>query len=227
METLLVFVVGLIARLLLFVLLFAVFAAILAGAIYAWRGAVAIRARATGTVDAEGAHWKPGLAYTTSHAWIERLLGRGLRIGLDDVARRILAGVSEVVLPPVGSTITRGQTLAVIRCGDRTAAIPSPVDGRVTSCNAALLADPSLFEREPYRAGWLIRVSPTVNPADGTLGGRAARAWLGEENTRLSHFLEHRLGLAAADGGTLNAPVSALLSEEAWQEATRRFLDAA
>jgi hypothetical protein len=55
--------------------------------------------------------------------------------------------------------------------------------------------------------------------------GPASRAWLRDESLRLSRFLEARLGMAAADGGTLTAPPARLLSDVAWREATREFLE--
>jgi glycine cleavage system H protein len=226
METLTVFVVGLVARLLLFVLLFALFAAPIVGVIYLTQGALALRHRAAGTVDAGGAHWKPGLAYTTAHAWVKKLWGRKVKVGLDDVARRILSGVSSLTLPPIGTRLRRGDLLAAVRCGERLVAIPSPVDGVVIERNRALMVEPSLFEREPYGDGWMVRVETDDRVPKGARYGAASKSWLREENGRLTHFLESRLGLSAADGGTLTAPPSALLPEDAWREAMRSFLRA-
>jgi glycine cleavage system H protein len=221
METLIVFVTGLVARFLLFVLLFVVFAAPIAGVVYLTQGAIALRHRMAGTVDAGGAHWKPGLAYTAAHAWVKRLWGRKVKVGLDDVARRILAGVSSLTLPPIGTRLRRGDLLVAVRCGGRLVAIPSPVDGVVIERNRALMVEPSLFEREPYGAGWMDR------GPKGARRGAASRGWLREESLRLTRFLESRLGMAAADGGTLTAPPSALLPDAEWREATRSFLKTA
>ena len=66
----------------------------------------------------------------------------------------------------------------------------------------------------------------SFGPVEG-VRGTASKSWLREENLRLNHFLEARLGMAAADGGTLTAPPSSLLRDDAWREATRSFLRAA
>ena len=129
METTLVMVGGLMARLFLFVLLFVLFATPIVAAVYAVQGVVALRRRATGTVDAGGARWKPGIAYTGAHTWVKSLWGRTVKVGLDDVARRLVSGVSSLTLPPVGSKLRRGDLLVAARCGDRLVAVPSPVDG--------------------------------------------------------------------------------------------------
>ncbi len=226
METLLILVGGLVVRLLLFVLLFALFATPIAAVVYIAHGAVALRRRAAGTVDAGGANWKPGLSYTAAHTWVKNLWGRNVKIGLDDVARRILSGVSSVTLPAVGTRLRRGDLLAALRCGGRLVTIPSPVDGLVLERNRFLLQEPALFEREPYGHGWLLRIEPDAHaPVEGRHGA-ASKTWLREENLRLNHFLEARLGMAAADGGTLTAPPASLLGDDAWREATRSFLQA-
>jgi glycine cleavage system H protein len=227
METLMVFVVGLLARLLLFVLLFALFATPILAAVYLVQGAVELRRRAKGTVDAGGARWKPGLGYTAAHTWVHSLWGRTVKVGLDDVARRILSGVSSLTLPPVGTRLRRGDVLVAVRCGERLVAVPSPVDGVVIERNRTLMVDPGLFEREPYRGGWMLRVETDDRHPESARTGAASRSWLREENMRLTRLLESHLGLAAADGGTLTAPPSALLPDLAWREATRTFLRAA
>jgi len=227
METALVLVGGLMARLVAFIFLFVLFATPIVAAIYAVQGAVALRRRVTGTVDAGGVHWKPGLAYTGAHTWVKALWGRNVKVGLDDVARRLVSGVSSLTLPPVGSKLRRGDLLVAARCGERLVAIPSPVNGIVIERNRALMTNPALFESDPYREGWMLRVETDGAANDPGRHGAASKVWLRDENARLTHFLESRLGMAAADGGVLTAPPSSLLSDEAWREAAETFLRAA
>lgn len=227
METLMVFFGGLAIRLLLFLLLFAIFATPFAVVLFAVQGAGALRARAKGTVDAGGVHWKPGLAYTPAHAWVKPMWGRTVKVGLDDLARRVLSGVSDIVLPPAGTRLRRGEQFATVRSGTRLVPIPSPVDGVVIARNLALGDDPSLFERQPYGDGWLLRLESDGGLPEDAISGRASRRWLGQENGSLNRILESRLGLAAADGGELMAPPAALLSDDTWSEVLNRFLRAA
>jgi glycine cleavage system H protein len=200
------------------------FATPIVAVIYAAQGAAALRRRATGTVDAGGARFKPGLAYTSAHTWVKSIWGRSVKVGLDDVARRILSGVSSLTLPPVGSKVRRGELLVAARCGERVVAIPCPVDGIVVERNRALMSNAGLFEREPYRAGWMLRIETDGRAPDGERHGAASKAWLRDESLRLTHFLESRLGMAAADGGVLTGPPSTLLSDDAWRAVTGSFL---
>lgn len=227
MESVMVFLAGLGVRFLLFVLLFAIFATPIAIVLFAVQGVGAMRARAKGLVDAGGAHWKPGLAYTAAHAWVKNAWGRNVKIGLDDVARRLLTGVSAITLPPAGSRLRRGDMLAAVRCGERLVAIPCPIDGIVLARNTELMRHPSMFEQEPYGDGWMLRLEADDAEPRGARRGPDSKAWLREENARLNRFLETRLGMAAADGGTLTEPPAILLSEGAWREAAEQFLHAA
>ena len=227
MESVMVFVVGLGIRLLLFILLFAVFAAPIAVVVFAVQGVSAVRARVAGTVDAGGVAWKPGLAYTAAHSWVKSIWGRTVKVGLDDVARRILSGATSIALPPVGSRLRRGDMLAAVRCGERLVAIPCPVDGIVLARNRALMDQPALFEAEPYGGGWMLRMETDGPVAAGAHRGLDSKVWLRDENVRLSHFLESRLGMAAADGGALTGTPATLLPPDAWRDAAEQFLRAA
>ncbi|HEX4824104.1 MAG TPA: glycine cleavage system protein H [Candidatus Polarisedimenticolaceae bacterium] len=227
MESVMVFFAGLGIRLLLFVLLFAAFAVPVAAIVFAAQGVVSVRARVRGTVDAGGVFYKPGVAYTAAHAWVKRQWGRQVKVGLDDVARRVLAGVSSIALPPIGLRLREGDLIAAVRCGDRLVAIPSPVAGVIVERNRALTDHPSLFEREPYHRGWMLRVESDAPPAKGLHEGPEAKAWLNGESLRLSRLLEARLGLTAADGGALTGTPATLLSPEAWREVAEQFLRAA
>lgn len=88
------------------------------------------------------------------------------------------------------------------------------------------MGNPSLFEREPYGAGWLLRLETLDAPESYAFRGPDSKAWLRDENARLNRFLETRLGLSAADGGTLTRAPSELLGEVAWQQAFDQFLRA-
>ena len=77
------------------------------------------------------------------------------RVGLDGVAQRIVFGARAVELPQPGMKVHAGEVVGRVTCGDKHAAIASPVDGVVTAANEALSRNPSALHREPYREGWL------------------------------------------------------------------------
>src|SRR3972149_3307470 len=70
----------------------------------------------------------------------------------------------------------------------------------------------------------LPRPGEEVREGEGRPRGGATRQWLREEGARLAQFLEHNLGVAAADGGEFLFPAPSLLSDEQWAALTRAFL---
>lgn len=218
---------GLLLRFLAFVAILFLLSLPILAALYTYEAFRALRARRLGEVDLGGVRFRPGLIYTPSHTWLGRKRRGAVRLGLDDVAQRIVAGKTSVLLAPVGTRLASGDPVAAIRCGSHCASIPSPVEGIVVERNARLAEDPDLLHREPYRNGWMLAIRTTNGSPAGALSGTDAKEWLANESRELARFLEDRLGMAAADGGELTAPPADLLPEEAWREAARRFLKAA
>jgi glycine cleavage system H lipoate-binding protein len=226
LETVGVFVVGLVARV---GLVLAVIAVLLVpflafGALR--RAAGQARRWFRGLEPAGTVVFDPALHYAPGHTWV-RPDGRRLRIGLDDLAQRILPWAVAVELPPTGTRVRAGATAAIISCGDREARVAAPVDGTVVAINAAVSRDPSLVKREGYARGWLFAVEPADRSWALLPTGEAARAWLRGEDERLHRRLELQLGVAAADGGEWVAPPYTFLSRDEWQLVARSVLSPA
>jgi len=218
------FVVGLLARFaLLLVVLAVVVSPVLLG-LAAVRAYQLVRRRAFAFATSDGVRWRYALYYAPGHTWIRRLGFGTLRVGLDDLAQRLLASPREVELAGAGRVVRAGDVVGVITCGDKRGEIRAPVAGTVTAINEAVVRDPSLIQQDPYARGWLF----TLEPADGRYRrfprGESARAWLEQESLRLARFLERDLGLVAADGGEIVSPGPTLLSQEQWRALTRAFL---
>ena len=221
-----VFLVGILVRALLAVLMILLFAIPVVLVVAAIRGWQELRARSLGLVPAGGLHYKPGLLYAANHTWLARDPGRMLRVGLDDLAQRLFPGVTSIRLVAPGTTVREGDPLAEISCGDKKASIGSPADAVVVDQNDAVLSDPSLVHRDPYRAGWLLRLQPVNRRyALAARRGKIAQGWLSEESFRLTGFLERELGIAAADGGEVLVPSAALLRADQWKALTQTFLN--
>jgi glycine cleavage system H lipoate-binding protein len=184
------------------------------------------RRRALGLIRVDGLMWRPGIYYSSGHSWLQWRGADTLRVGLDDLAQHVLARVTEVLLPEVGGRVRTGEPVAVIRCGRRRVAIPSPVEGTVVAVNGRLRGNPGRVHRDPYGGGWLFAVKPTESSYTRLPYGNDSRGWFSAEAIRLAQFFEHQLGVAAADGGELVAPAPALLTEAQWDEVTESFLHA-
>lgn len=185
----------------------------------------AIRARRERDVAREGGvAWRRGAWHAPNHTWLATARRGELAVGLDDLARRIVPSATAVDLPAPGMVVHRGDPILVVHAGARTVRIGAPIDGEVRRVNAGVRRDPDLVKREPYGGGWLFTIAPADGeyrklPRDAEAGG-----WMRAEQRRLARFVEDELGLAAADGGVLVAPLPAALGEEGWKKVVFAFL---
>lgn len=221
-----VFVAGLLARVGIFLAMVAILVVPALGIALVVRWVGAHRRRALGLRRVAGLLFRPGVAYSPGHTWLERRRGGALEIGLDDLAQRLLPWVSTVVLPRPGTRVARGDPIATLHGGGRAVPIPSPVAGTVAGVNAAVLRDPALVKQDGFGKGWLVVLDPADPAWQAFPRGDAAEAFMRAEAGRLGRFLEERLGFAAADGGELVAPAPWLAGEQGWQELTAAFLRA-
>jgi glycine cleavage system H protein len=220
-----IFVLFLLGRFMLLLLVLAVLTAIFFIGLTLVRAALYVRAHALGLTKVGGLRWRTGLHYSPGHTWVEMKSRNGARVGLDDLAQRLLTGISAIKLPELGTVLREGLPAAEVLCGTRHAVIPAPVSGTVVAINRALSGHPSAVHRDPYFGGWLFAIKQAVEPGTRLLTGEAARQWFGDETVRLTHFVERELGVAAADGGELVGPLPSLLTEERWRALTRAFLE--
>ncbi len=221
-----VFVAGLLARFALLLLVLAILAVPAFLVLLAIRGYGLARGRAIGLTRVDGLYWRPDLYYASGHTWIKRHWAGTLRVGVDDLAQRLLSGARIIGLPRPGTEVRAGEVATVVTCGDKRAMIASPVNGIVTAVNQAVARDPSVIRRDPYGRGWLFAVAPADLPFMSLLYGERARGWLREEGARLAQFLETELGVAAADGGEFLFPAPSFLSDTQWEALTGAFLKA-
>ncbi|MFB3855637.1 MAG: glycine cleavage system protein H [Vicinamibacterales bacterium] len=224
LESIGIFVAGMAIRLgLLLVVLLALALLFLAGlALYriveaAWR-------RAHGVRRVDGVLYQDGVFYATGHTWVAPSGTGTVRVGLDDLAQRVLAGLTRVSLPASGALLSEGQPAVEVACGKKRASIAAPVDGRVAAVNVAAARDPSLVRRDPYHRGWLFEMEVPSSRYRSLRTGDEARSWMNREAARLTSFLEHHLAIAAADGGEIIAPGPSLLTDDQWKALTAAFL---
>ncbi len=104
----------------------------------------------TGEIPAE-------LRYTKSHEWV-RLDGRVATIGITDHAQSQLTDIVFVDLPAVGKAVAAGAGALVLESVKTVADVYAPAAGKIVEVNGALKAHPELVNREPYGAGWLVKV---------------------------------------------------------------------
>ncbi len=99
------------------------------------------------------------------NVWV-RLEGDTAVIGMTDVSQTMCGRFVEITWRGLGRTIARGRTLAVVESAKWVGPFPAPLTGVLIENNdAAFTADIAVANRDPYGAGWLVRIEPT-KPAE-------------------------------------------------------------
>jgi glycine cleavage system H protein len=98
--------------------------------------------------------------FTKEHEWV-RLAEDGTAIfGITDYAQDSLGDVVFVELPAPGTQVKQGETFGVVESVKAASDLYAPLSGEVIERNEALEQSPELINRDPYGAGWMIKVRP-------------------------------------------------------------------
>jgi len=105
------------------------------------------------------------LRYAKSHEWL-RLEGDGtVTVGISDYAQNSLGDITYVQVPKVGAVLKAGETFGVVESVKAASDLYAPVAGTVVAINGSLDGAPETVNREPYTAGWMLKLKPT-DPAE-------------------------------------------------------------
>jgi len=123
------------------------------------------------------------LKYTKSHEWVRTLADGGVEIGISDHAQHALGDLVFVEVPEVGRTLKAGEACAVVESVKAASDVYAPLAGEVSAANEALAAAPESVNKDPYGAGWLLRLklAPGALAAAQLLSAAAYRELLEAE----------------------------------------------
>jgi len=108
------------------------------------------------------------LKYTKEHEWV-RMEGNAAVVGITDFAQEKLGSIVFLELPPPGKAFKKGETLVTIDSVKAVAEVYAPLSGRVETANESLKDNPEVINREPYGAGWLVKLNMTNSAELGAL----------------------------------------------------------
>lgn len=98
------------------------------------------------------------LKYTNEHEWIRLQDGERAEIGITDYAQSSLGDVTFVELPTVGDEAATEESFGVVESVKAASDLYMPVGGEFVEVNEALLDEPELINKDPYGAGWIVRI---------------------------------------------------------------------
>jgi glycine cleavage system H protein len=115
--------------------------------------------------------------YYESHEWIKPD-GDTMLIGITDFAVQKLSNGNEsdlvyCDLPEVGRMLEAGDTFGEIESVKAVSDLNTPVAGEVVEVNAQIEDHLEILSKDPWKAGWLIRIKPTLKSLDALMDAEA------------------------------------------------------
>lgn len=103
--------------------------------------------------------------YDLAHVWV-KADGATATVGITDFAQACWGRVEFAQLPEVSERVRAGAAVGQLLCADAGPCdLLSPLSGRVTAVNDALVQEPALANDDPYGEGWLFRLQMS-DPAE-------------------------------------------------------------
>lgn len=97
------------------------------------------------------------LKYAKSHEWVEFLDDGSARIGLSDHAQSTMGSIVFMNLPEEGDSFAAGESIGDVESVKAVSEVFTPVAGKVSAVNEALLDSPEKINEDPYGA-WLVEL---------------------------------------------------------------------
>jgi glycine cleavage system H protein len=105
------------------------------------------------------------LLYTKTHEWADIRAdpsgGKIATVGITAFAIEVLTDLVFMALPEVGRKVKAGQPFGEIESVKAVSDLVSPVDGEVVVVNADLVNNLETLSKDPYQAGWLVKIKIT------------------------------------------------------------------
>jgi glycine cleavage system H protein len=98
--------------------------------------------------------------YTKEHEWV-RVEDDTATVGITAYAQGELGDVVFVELPEVGRKLIQGQAFGVVESVKAASDLYAPLSGEVVAVNEALADSPDLVNKEPFAAGWMLKIKPS------------------------------------------------------------------
>lgn len=122
------------------------------------------------------------LQYTKEHEYVKKTADAAVvQVGITDYAQGELGDVVFVELPKVGTSFKAMEVFGTIEAVKAVSELFSPVGGEVVEINGSLDADPAAINRDPYGAGWMIKLRlASTAELKGLMGSADYQKYIGE-----------------------------------------------
>jgi glycine cleavage system H protein len=98
--------------------------------------------------------------YAPSHEWLRPEDDGTATVGISAYAVEALTDLVFMQLPAVGRRVKAGESFGEIESVKAVSDLYAPVSGEVVAVNDALPGQLDLLGKDPYDAGWIVRIRP-------------------------------------------------------------------
>ncbi len=99
-----------------------------------------------------------GLKYTREHEWV-KIEGDVAIVGITEYAQGELGDIVFVELPPIGKAVKQMEPFGTIEAVKAVSEMFSPLSGVIKETNMNLEKDSTVINKDPYNAGWIIKIA--------------------------------------------------------------------
>ena len=114
------------------------------------------------------------LKFAKTHEWVRPESGGVLTVGISSYAVEALTDLVFMQLPAVGRKVKAGESFGEIESVKAVSDLYAPISGEIVEVNAALPGKLETLGKDPYGAGWIVRIRPDDQAEMGTLLDQAA-----------------------------------------------------
>jgi CheY-like chemotaxis protein len=102
-----------------------------------------------------------GIFVSPDHTWVNIEMNGTVRVGIDDFVRKIIEKIDEIELPKLDQKVKKGDILFLIKRGNHSFKISSPISGKVTLINTEHLEHPEWISIKPFELSWMCCIEPS------------------------------------------------------------------
>jgi glycine cleavage system H protein len=98
--------------------------------------------------------------FAKTHEWIRTEADGLATVGISAYAVEALTDLVFMQLPAVGKRVKAGESFGEIESVKAVSDLYAPVSGEIVAVNTALPGQLDLLGRDPYGAGWVMKIRP-------------------------------------------------------------------
>ena len=152
------------------------------------------------------------------------------KIGIDDLAKKLIGRVASIELPNLGMNVKAGQPLFTVKQGNRNITFNSPVSGKVSQINTLLKENLAALDVTPYERNWICALDTDNldNEIKGMAIGKSAVALFQDDIEKFKVLMKDILKSEKQEGeyveeGQLYIGQLEKLNDVNWQKVVAEF----